>query len=156
VNTPGRNRKVAAFGAYCYGRGVFVHHTQPRVTAWGMRHLVQRLLERARRTGRKVVLVLDRGNPNHARALHCDLEMAKPLVEVVWLPNYCWNLNLIERVWKHLKASRIANVLFRSHRQFVEHVEAALADFAAHPDLSLSIVIQHQKTHIRKNLVAVT
>lgn len=156
VSTPGKNRKVAAFGAYCYGRGLFVHHTQPRVTAWGMRHLVQRLLQRARRTGRKIVLVLDRGNPNHARALHRDLEMAKPLIEVFWLPNYCWNLNLIERVWKHLKGSRIANVLFRSYRQFVAHVEAALTDFAAHPDLRLPTAHGHQRSTIRKNLVAHT
>ena len=107
-------------------------------------------------TGRKIVLVLDRGNPNHSRALHRDLEMAKPLIEVFWLPNYCWNLNLIERVWKHLKASRIANVLFRNHRQFLEHVEAALAEFAKHPDLSFSTVTRHEQSNIRKNLVAHT
>ena len=121
-----------------------------------MRHLVQRLLQRARRTGRTIVLVLDRGNPNHARALHRDLEMAKPLIEVFWLPNYCWNLTLIERVWKHLKGSRIANVLFRSYRQFVAHVETTLADFAAHPDLKLSAVRHHERSTIRKNLVAHT
>src|SRR5438270_8705415 len=139
VRTPGKNRKVAAFGAWCYGRELFLHHTQPRVTAWGMRRLVQLLLARARRTGRRIVLVLDRGNPNHARALHRDLELAEPHVEAFWLPNYCWNLNLIERLWKHLKATRVANVLFASFRQFVRHVEAALADFAEHPDLSLSV-----------------
>src|SRR5207302_802443 len=59
VKTPGKNRKIAAFGALCYRCGSFLHHTQPRVTAWGMRHLVQRLLKRVRRTGRRIVLVLD-------------------------------------------------------------------------------------------------
>ena len=156
VRTPGKNRRVAAFGAFCYGRGLFLHHTQPRVTAWGMRHLVQRLLQRARCTGRKVVLVLDRGSPNHALALHRDLEMARPHVEVFWLPNYCWNLNLIERLWKHLKGSRIANVLFQSYRQFVVHVEAALEDFAEHPDLTLSVVSRSRRVGIRKNLAART
>jgi len=52
IPTPGKNRKLAAFGALCYGCGTFLHYTQPRVTAWGMRHLVQRLLRRAKRTGR--------------------------------------------------------------------------------------------------------
>jgi transposase len=156
VKTPGKNRKVAAFGAFCYGRGLFIYHTQPRVTAWGMRHLVQRLLQRAKRTGREVVLVLDRGNPNHAHALHRDLEMARPFIEAFWLPNYCWNLNLIERLWKHLKGSRIANVLFRSYRQFLSHVEAALEDFAEHPDLTLSVVTKRPRMNIRKNLLAVT
>lgn len=156
VPTPGKNRKVAAFGAVCYGRGLFLHHTQPRVTAWGMRWVVQRLLHRARRTGRGIVLVLDRGNPNHAKALHRDLEMAAPHVEVVWLPNYCWNLNLIERLWKHIKASRVANVLFASFRRFARHVEAALEDFARHPDLTLSVVTRTPPGNIRRNLVALT
>jgi hypothetical protein len=156
VNTPGKNKKLAAFGALCFGRGLFLHHTQPRATAWGMRHLVQRLLGRAKRTGRHIVLVLDQGNPNHARALHRDLELAQPHIEVLWLPKHCWNLNLIERLWKHLKASRIANVLFASYRQFVLHVDAALEDFAQHPDLTLSVVVRTPRHDIRKNLVALT
>ncbi len=156
MSTPGKNRKVAAFGAVCYGRGLFLHHTQPRATAWGMRRLVQRLLERAKRTGRRVVLVLDTGSPNHAHALHRDLELAAPHIEVVWLPKYCWNLNLIERLWKHIKASRIANVLFASYGQFVRHVEAALDDFARHPDLTLSVVTRTARKNIGTNLVAYT
>jgi len=156
VKTPGKNKKLAAFGAVCYGRGLFLHHTQPRVTAWGMRHVVQRLLHRARRTGRRVILVLDRGNPNHAHALHRDLELAEPHIEVVWLPSYCWNLNLIERLWKHIKGSRVANVLFASYRQFVQHVQAALEDFAQHPDLTLSVVARKAQKNIHKNLVAHT
>jgi transposase len=156
VKTPGKNKKLAAFGALCYGRGLFLHHTQPRATAWGMRHLVQRLLGRAKRSGRRIVLVLDRGNPNHAHALHRDLELARPYIQVLWLPKYCWNLNLIERLWKHLKGSRIANTLFASYRQFVLHVEAALEDFAKHPDLTLSLLSGMPRQGIRKNLVAHT
>ena len=156
VKTPGKNQKVAAFGAVCYGCGTFLHHTQPRVTAWGMRHLVQRLLRRARRTGRRIVLVLDTGNPNHAHALHRDLEMARPLIETFWLPKYCWNLNLIERLWRHVKGTRIANVLFASRRTFVDHVEAALDDFARHPDLTFSVVARKARTAMRKNFVAYT
>ena len=156
VPTPGRNRKVAAFGALCYGRGLFLRHTQPRATAWGMRVLVQRLLSRARRTGRKVMLVLDRGNPNHAKALRRDLELAEPWAAAVWIPNYSWNLNLIERLWKHVKATRVANVLFASVGRFVRHVEAALEDFARHPDLTFGAIKATSRERIRKNLVAVT
>jgi transposase len=136
VPTPGKNRTVAAFGAVCYGRGLFVFYTRPRVAAAGMRRVVRRLLRRARQTGRKVVLVLDTGTPNHAHALHRDLKAAGPHVEAFWLPKYCWNPNLIERVWKHVKGSRVADVLFRTYRQFVRHVEAASEDFARHPDLT--------------------
>lgn len=159
VKTPGKNRRLAAFGAMGYGThagGLFLHHTQPRKTAWGMRMLVQRLLSRAKRTGRRIVLVLDRGNPNHAQSLHHDVALAWPWIEVFWLPNYCWNLNLIERLWKHLKATRVADVLFSSYRRFERHVVAALVDFAKHPDLTLSVMGQAMTRHIRKNLVAHT
>jgi transposase len=156
VPTPGKNKKVAAFGAFRYGSGEFFWHTQPHVSAWGMRRLVQELLQRARRTGKKIVLVLDQGKPNHAHALHRDLELAWPEIEVFWLPHYCWNLNLIERLWKHLKATRIANVLFASYRQFTAHVEAALQDFTQHPDLTLSVATRKRPATIRKNLVAST
>jgi transposase len=84
------------------------------------------------------------------------MEMAKPHIEVFWLPHYCWNLNLIERLWKHLKATRIANVLLQSRRQFIEHVEAALEHFAAHPDLVLSAVGKSRQRNIHKNLLALT
>lgn len=156
VKTPGKNRKVAAYGALCYGRGLFRHCTQPRLSAWGIRRLVYRLLRRAQRTGRKIVLVLDSGPPNTAQALHRDLERARPHIEVFWLPKYCWNLNLIERLWEHLKASRMANVLFRSYRQFLRHVQAALEDFAQHPDLTLSIVTRRPRATIRKDLLRST
>ena len=118
--------------------------------------MIQRLLQRTKRTGRKIVLVLDKGNPNHAHALHRDLELAEPHIEVLWLPGYCWNLNLIERPWKHIKGSRVANVLFASYRQFVRHVHAALEDFARHPDLTLSVVARKARKNIHRNLVAYT
>ena len=121
-----------------------------------MRRLAQKLLGRAKRTGRRIVLVLDRGDPNHAHALHRDLKLAEPHIETFWLPHYCWNLNLIERLWKHMKGSRVANVLFASFGGFVRHVEAVLKDFADHPDLALTVVSRTHRKNIRKNLVAYT
>jgi len=156
VPTPGKNRKVAVFGAFRYGTGPFLWHTQPRVTAWGMRRLIQDLLRRARRTGKTIVLVLDQGRPNHAQSLHRDLALAWPEIEVFWLPHYCWNLNLIERLWKHLKATRIANELFASYRQFVAHVETALRDFAQRPNLTVTVATRKRPVMIRKNLRAAT
>lgn len=156
VKTPGKNRKWAVFGALCYGKGLFWHHGQPSKTVWGMRHLVAKLLKRAKRTGRRIVLVLDQGNPNHAHSLHRDLELAQDHIEVVWLPHYCWNLNLIERIWKHIKGLRVANVLFASFRQFTRHIQRALEDFAKNPDLTLSVVTRKPREAIRKKLVGVT
>jgi len=156
VKTPGKNKKVAVFGAWCYGRGLFVYHHQPQKNAWGMRYLVQHLLRRAKQTGKRIILVLDQGNPNNAHALHRDLDSARPWIETFWLPHYCWELNLIERIWKHIKGSRIADVLFSSFRQFRWHLQDALIDFARHPDLTFSITRTPRAKNIRINLCALT
>lgn len=156
VRSPGKNQKCVVFGAWCFGRGLFVYHTQPKKTAWGVRHLIDRLRRRGQRTGRRIVLVMDQGNPHHAKAVHRDLELARPWIEVFWLPHYSPELNLIERLWKHFKGSRLANVLFASFAQFMEHVEHALADFARHPDIALPAAQNGPQRRMRTKLIGIT
>ena len=48
------------------------------------------------------------------------LEQHRHQIEIYWLPPYCPSLNLIERLWGHLKRTVLANVLF-----------STLADLAA-------------------------
>jgi len=153
VRSPGRNRKMTAFGAWRYGHGSLLYHTQPQKTAWGFRILLQKLVRRARRTGRRIILVMDQGNPHHAKAIHHDLQDAKEHVEVFWLPHYSPELNLIEILWRHLKRSRMANVLFRSFRQFRTHLDELLSDFAMQPDLTLRIATPNCRAANRKNLM---
>jgi transposase len=152
VRAPGKNRKLTVFGAVCYGRGSFQYHVQPRKTAWGFRMLLHRLLARAQRTGRQVVLVLDRGNPHHAAVVHHDLNQARPHVQVLWLPHYSPELNLIERLWRHLKRSRLANVLFAGFDDLWDHTHTILREFAADPDLTLGVVQSNPAAKTRRNL----
>jgi len=156
VRAPGVNRKQTVFGAFCYGRGLFVSHVQPRKTAWGAQLLLQKLVRRARRTGRRIVVVMDQGSPHHADALARYLEDVKEQLEVFWLPHYSPELNLIERLWKHLKASRMANVLWPSLGAFTRHLGAALADFARQPDFVLSVTDSTHQTITKKNILVST
>jgi transposase len=156
VPSPGKNRKQTVFGAFCYGRGLFYHHIQPRKTAWGVRVLLQSLVRRARRTGRRIILVMDQGNPHHARVLQRHLEDVRQYITVFWLPCYSPELNLIERLWKHLKGSRMANVLFSSFKQFTEHLSEGLRAFTANPDFAFTVAGAHRCQTSRKKLVGVT
>lgn len=156
VRSPGVNRKQTVFGAFCYGRGLFVHHGQPRKTAWGVQLLLQKLVRRARRTHRRIVVVMDQGAPHHAEALARYLEDVKDHLAVFWLPHYSPELNLIERLWKHLKASRMANVLFASFGAFTRHLGTVLTDFASHPDFVVSVTAPTRQTATRKNILVVT
>jgi hypothetical protein len=156
VRSPGVNRKQTVFGAFCYGRGLFFSHVQPRKTAWGVQILLQKLVRRARRTGRRIVVVMDQGAPHHAEALAQYLEDVKEHLDVFWLPHYSPELNLIERLWKHLKASRMANVLWPNFGAFTRHLGAILADFALHPDFVLSVTTSTRRTARRKNILVAT
>jgi transposase len=156
VRAPGQNRKQTVFGAWAYGRGLFYSHVQPRKTAWGFRLLLPQLVRRAKRTARKIVLVMDQGNPHHAKAVKNDLQVVKEHVEVFWLPHYCPELNLIERLWKHLKASRMANVLFANLGHFTQHLRDALSDFAQNPDITIGLMAQPCHQPNRKTLLVGT
>lgn len=156
VRAPGKNRKQTVFGAWCYGRGLFYYHVQPRKTAWGFRMLLPQLVRRAKRTGRKIILVLDQGNPHHAKIVKHDLQVAKEHVEAFWLPHYCPELNLIERLWKHVKGSRMANVLFANFRHFTDRLLEVLSDFANQPDITLGIAASTCRLPNRKTLLVAT
>ena len=156
VRSPGVNRKQTAFGAFCYGRGLFYYHIQPRKTAWGVRILLAKLVKRARRTGRRIIVVMDQGNPHHAGSVKQYSANVKQHIELFRLPHYSPELNLIERAWKHLKRSRMANVLFPNFKRFTEHLTTALADFALHPDFMLPVATPDCQRISRKKLLVAT
>ena len=63
--------------------------------------------------GRKVRLVCDNGRFHCTKAVQEWLAAHRQQVEIYWLPPYCPSLNLIERLWGHLKRTVLANVLFQ-------------------------------------------
>ena len=64
--------------------------------------------------GRKVRLICDNGRFHCTRAVQQWLAAHRSQIEIYWLPPYCPSLNLIERLWGHLKRTVLANVLFRN------------------------------------------
>jgi transposase len=135
---------------------LFYYHIQPRKTAWGVRILLAKLVKRAKRTGHRIIVVMDQGNPHHAGSLKQYLADVKEHIEAFWLPHYSPELNLIERLWKHLKRSRMANVLFATPKRFAEHLREALADFASNPDFTLSVAAPNCRRTTRKYLLVTT
>jgi transposase len=62
--------------------------------------------------GKKIRLVCDNGRFHTTQAVQAFLEEHREQIEVYWLPPYCPSLNLIERLWGHLKRTVLANVLY--------------------------------------------
>lgn len=76
--------------------------------------------------GMAITLVLD-----NARYQKCALvqELAKQLgIELLYLPGYSPNLNLIERVWKYVKAECLRSTYYGSYEEFHTAIKRCLDD----------------------------
>ena len=74
--------------------------------------------------GKLVTVILD-----NASYQHCELVIntAKSLgIELLFLPTYSPNLNLIERLWKFLKAKCLTNEFYNTSREFEAAITTCL------------------------------
>ena len=82
--------------------------------------------------GRKIRLVCDNGRFHHTRAVGEWLAAHADQLTIYWLPPYCPSLNLIERLWGHLKRTVLANVLFTTLDDLVQAFRRGVARAGGH------------------------
>lgn len=97
---------------------------------------------------RRVVLVCDNGSFHHTQAVRAWLA-AHPTVTVFWLPPYCPDLNLIERLWGHLKRVVLANVLFKDLDELEAAFRTGIERVNARRD-EMSFIFNHDEFQPRK------
>jgi transposase len=110
VPAPGKNEKRVVYGGVDYATGRIT--CTVAATKSGAHFLAFLVALVAAYAGRKVRLVCDNGRFHTTKAVQAWLEANRDRIEVYWLPPYCPSLNLIERLWGHLKRTALANVLF--------------------------------------------
>jgi transposase len=110
VPAPGQNEKRVVYGGVDYATGRITTTIAP--TKSGTHFLTFLIALVAAYAGRKIRLVCDNGRFHTTQAVRQWLEAHRDQIEVYWLPPYCPSLNLIERLWGHLKRTVLANVLF--------------------------------------------
>lgn len=76
----------------------------------------------------KIVMILDNARIHHAKLIQPFLEENRNRLELVFLPPYSPELNLMEGVWKWLKESVIQNVFFGNVQKIVLAVRAFFKD----------------------------
>nr|WP_281255340.1 transposase [Cystobacter ferrugineus] len=120
IPTPGRNVRVAVCGAIRFPTRQFLFTHQSRtVTTALFLPLLERLVRRAKRTGRRIVLVIDNGVPFNSRLSRTALEAAIPHVRTFWLPKYTSEtLNWIENFWDHIKDTYFSRMLTEEREAF--------------------------------------
>jgi transposase len=112
IPAPGKNEKQVVYGGVDYVTGKITHTIADRKS--GVHFLAFLIALAAAYGGRKVRLVCDNGRFHRTKAVEQWLAEHRDQIEIYWLPPYCPSLNLIERLWGHLKRTVLANVLFEN------------------------------------------
>jgi transposase len=112
IPSPGENQKKVVYGGIDYATGRITCTIAETKSGYNFLAFLVTLV--AAYAGRKIRLVCDNGRFHHTRAVRRWLKDHKDIIQVFWLPPYCPSLNLIERLWGHLKRTVIANVLFET------------------------------------------
>jgi len=110
IPAPGKNEKRVVYGGIDYHTGKLTYTIAERKCGASFLAFLVVLLRVY--AGRKIRLVCDNGRFHTTIAVHQFLAAHQAALEVYWLPPYCPSLNLIERLWGHLKRTVLANVLY--------------------------------------------
>jgi len=132
VPAPGKNEKKVVYGGVDFATGRITRTVADKKC--GMEFINFLVALAAAYAGRKVRLVCDNGGFHHTQAVRAWLKAHADQITVFWLPPYCPSLNLIERLWGHLKRTALANVLFRTLDDLVAAFQRGVARVNGHRD----------------------
>ena len=118
VPAPGKNEKKVVYGAVDYATGKLTYTVAG--SKCGAEFLASVRVVLKKYAGKKVRMVCDNGRFHTTKAVLAFLEANKDKIEIYWLPPYCPDLNLIERLWGHLKRTVLANVLYETLDDLVQ------------------------------------
>ncbi len=110
IPAPGKNEKRVVYGGVDYRTGKLTYTIAERKCGASFLAFLAVLI--VAYAGRKMRLVCDNGRFHTTKAVQQFLAAHHKELEVYWLPPYCPSLNLIERLWGHLKRTVLANVLY--------------------------------------------
>jgi len=144
VMTPGLNQKRYGFGAIDYVSGQTLHRIEERKNSAGfcafLEHFMQTVTQSPDYHGQKIVLIVDNFRIHHSKKTLAFLEQYADQLVLFALPTYSPWLNLIERLWKHLRRKVTHNHLFQCIAQLVEAVRSFLDALNQARSLALSII----------------
>jgi transposase len=144
IPTPGVNQKQYGFGAIDYVSGQTVHRIEERKNSVGFCTFIEQFMQTVTRApeyhGQKIVLVLDNFIIHRSRKTQEFLQKYADQLLLFMLPTYSPWLNLIERLWKHLRRKVTHNHLFTSIAELTKAVCSFLDTLNATPQLVLSVI----------------
>ena len=89
-----------------------------------------------------ISVIWDNARYRHATLVRTIAAFAR--IDLVYLPPYSPNLNLIERVWKFVKKEALANRTFADFTAFRAAIDATLAQLGARYKDRMSTLLSHR------------
>lgn len=130
IPAPGKNEKKVVYGGVDFATGRITCTIAD--TKSGTNFLAFLIALVAVYAGRKIRLVCDNGRFHHTKAVQEWLRAHRDQITIFWLPPYCPSLNLIERLWGHLKRTVLANVLFKNLEDLVAALRCGVSRINGH------------------------
>ena len=130
---------VSINGALSWPGREFVHRQAGRITSAEM-ILLFKDLEARHPTASAIRVVLDNARYNHSKELKAWLARDDCRIELIYLPAYAPNLNLIERFWWLFKKSTIYNEYFPTFADFKAAVDGFFTRLDDYRDEILSLI----------------
>ncbi|BFH13954.1 putative transposase [Paenibacillus dendritiformis] len=112
IRTAGKHRGVKLLATLDYSTGKVVWQEDEQYTAETFLSFLQKVV--AHYPAGKIVIVLDNARIHHAKLLRPFLDEMKRRLELVFLPPYSPQLNIVEGLWKWLKSDVINNVFYHT------------------------------------------
>lgn len=144
VPTPGQNQKQYGLGAVNYVSGQTIHRIEERKNSVGFCAFIEQFMQTVTQApdyhGQTIILVVDNFIIHRSRKTQEFLEKYKDQLLLFMLPTYSPWLNLIERLWKHLRRKVTHNHWFTSIAELVKAVCSFLDALNATPQLTLSVI----------------
>ena len=130
IPSGGKNEKRVVYGGVDYKSGKIIYTVAQ--TKSGQNFLAFLIALATAYAGRKVRLVCDNGRFHQTKAVQKWLKAHRDQIRVFWLPPYCPSLNMIERLWGHIKRTVLANVLFATMDDLVAAFRRGVACVNGH------------------------
>lgn len=144
VMTPGLNVKRYGFGAVNFVSGKTLHRIEDHKNSDAFCAFLQQFMQRVTQSpeyrGQKIVLVVDNYRIHHSQKTLEFLKQYADQLMLFALPTYSPWLNLIERLWKHLRRKVTHNHLFETVAQLLKAVDSFLSSLNRSPQRTLSII----------------
>lgn len=144
VPAPGQNEKKVVYGGVNYATGRITQTVADTKSGWNFVAFLVVLLRAY--AGRKICLVCDNARFHKTKAVRAFLTEHADRITIFWLPPYCPSLNLIERLWGHLKRTILANVLFRTIDDLVIAFRNGVTRINGHRD-KMGFMFDHDDVH---------